>query len=207
MPNACPVLLASVLALSANAAPTVVCALGPEVSSYNAYEDQPPTGDAMDLARQASAALMPACTPKCPRLVINRNPTAPNVILVFDADRAKMAYAPQFFSDVYAKYGDGAIIAFIAHMLGHAMDPGAAAGWMKGNWTPELRADAWAGCALAKTSSSVRSLEAALTAVSRYPSASHPDWPLRIPALRLGYTHCGGDGSQFDGRAAAVGRN
>jgi len=206
MQTVCGLLLLSVFLPPFNATPTVVCTLGSPASSYNAYEDQPPSADAMQLARQVSAALISVCSPNCPALVINRNSTAPNVILLVDSGRAKMAYSPQFFTDVYAKYGDGAIIAFIAHMLGHALDARAPAGWMNRSWTPELRADAWAGCALAKTNSSMRSLEEALTAVSRYPSPSHPNWPLRIPALRLGYTHCGGDGSQFDSRANAIER-
>jgi hypothetical protein len=25
-----------------------------------------------------------------------------------------------------------------------------------------------------------------------------PGWALRVPALRTGYTHCGGDGAKFD---------
>lgn len=201
------VLLLSVFLLPVNAAaPTVICALGSPASSYNAYEDQPPSGDAMQLARQASAALIPVCSPSCAALVINRNPTAPNAILLFDSGRAKLAYSPEFFADVYARYGDGAIIAFIAHMLGHALEAKAPAGWMRSDWTPELRADAWAGCALARTNSSVRALGEALTAVSRYPPPTQPNWLLRVPALRLGYVHCGGDGSQFDTRANAIER-
>jgi len=158
----------------------------------------------MELARQVSAELISYCSPNCPTLVIFRNDTAPNAILRFDSGLAKMAYSPQFFTEVYAKYGDGAIIAFIAHMLGHALNETVHYGWINGNWTPELRADAWVGCGLAKANLSTRGLKEALTAVSIYPSSSHPSWALRIPALRLGYTHCGGDGPQFDSRANAV---
>jgi hypothetical protein len=189
---------------SSSAAQTVMCALGPAASSYNVYEDQPPSGDAMQLARQASAALMPYCSPKCPALAINRNPTAPNAILLIESGRAKMAYSPAFFADVYARYGDGAIIALIAHMLGHALEAVRPADWMKDSRTPELRADAWTGCALAKSQQSTRWLQDALTALSKYPPASHTDWPPRVAALRLGYTHCGGGGDQFDSRVASV---
>jgi hypothetical protein len=186
----------------ASAGPVPICTLGPAASAYDAYEDQPPSADAMQLARQASAALMPLCTPKCPGLAINRNTTAPNVILVAESGRAKMAYAPEFFAEVYARYGDGAIIAFIAHMLGHAMEGVRPADWMRSGWTTELRADAWTGCALARSQSSARSLQDALTALSRYPPASAPDWPQRVAALRVGYTHCGGAGDVFDSRIA-----
>jgi hypothetical protein len=203
--SALGLLLLLLLPLSpAGAAPAAVCALGPDVSSYNAYEDQPPSADAMQLARQASAALVPLCSPKCPALAINRNPTAPNAILLVESGRAKMAYAPQFFADVYTRYGDGAIVAVIAHMLGHALEGVRPADWMRAGWGPELRADAWAGCALARSQSSPRSLQGALTALAKFPPASSPDWPQRVAALRLGYTHCGGAGDQFDSRAASA---
>jgi hypothetical protein len=192
--------------LSAGAPPAVVCALGPSVSSYDAHADEPPSPDAMQLARQASAALVPLCSPKCPALAINRNATAPNAILLVESGRAKMAYAPPFFADVYARYGDAAIIAVIAHMLGHAMEGVRPADWVKSGWTPELAADAWTGCALARTQSSPRTLQDALEALWKYPPASSPEWPQRVAALRVGYTRCGGAGDQFDSRAAPVGR-
>jgi hypothetical protein len=202
--NASGLLLLSALLLPCGASAQVICRLGSSASSYNAYQDQRPTADAMELARQVSAALEPLCRPNCPVLVVFRNATAPNVILLADSGRAKMAYAPQFFTTVYDNYGDGAIIAIMAHMLGHAIDAIAPAAWMKRGWTPELRADAWAGCSLAHADLSSIGLRDALTAVSMYPSDSHPDWPGRIPALRLGYVHCGGDGMRFDAQAGKV---
>jgi hypothetical protein len=73
------------------------------------------------------------------------------------------------------------------------------AAWMKSGWTPELRADAWAGCAIAKSDLSSNGLAETLTAVSKYPPVAHPpSWPMRLGALRLGYVHCGGDGSKYD---------
>jgi hypothetical protein len=107
-------------------------------------------------------------------------------------------YAPQFFTAVYEKYGDGAIIAIIAHEYGHAMDEVYPANWMKSGWSPELRADAWAGCALARSDLSANDLAEALTAVSKYPPSGHLNWTLRVPALRLGYVHCGGGAPKFD---------
>lgn len=192
--------------LTAAAPPGVACALGPAVSAYDAHGDEPPSADTMQLARQASAALVPLCAPTCPALAINRNATAPNAILIVESGRAKMAYAPPFFSDVYTRYGDAAIVAFIAHMLGHAMERVRPADWMKNGWTPELAADAWTGCALARTQSSPRALQDALEALWKYPAVSSPEWPQRVAALRLGYTHCGGGGDQFDNRVAPIGR-
>jgi hypothetical protein len=152
----------------------------------------------MQLAGRMNAALSPTCTPQCPQIAIFRNPTAPNAMLVVTADQAKFVYAPQFFAAVYDKYGDGAIIAIVAHLYGHALNEVHPASWMKSDWTPELRADAWAGCALAKSDLSANDLADALVAVSKYPPAAQSSWPPRVPALRLGYTHCGGDGSKFD---------
>jgi hypothetical protein len=193
--------LLSACLLPFGASAEVVCALGSGASSYDANADQRPTGDAMQLAGRMNAALSPTCSPKCPQIAIFRNPTAPNAMLVVTADQAKFVYAPQFFTSVYDKYGDGAIIAIIAHEYGHALDEVYPASWMKSGWTPELRADAWAGCALAKSDLSSNDLAEALTAVAKYPPSAHagasPSWAMRLPALLLGYVHCGGDGSKF----------
>jgi hypothetical protein len=179
----------------------VLCALGPGAAAYDAKADQRPTGDAMQLAGRMNAALSPTCTPQCPQIAIYRNPTAANAMLVVTADQAKFVYAPQFFDAVYDKYGDGAIIAMIAHLYGHALNEMHPASWMKSEWTPELRADAWAGCALAKSDLSSSDLGEALTAVSKYPPVGDASWSARLPAVRAGYVHCEGNGSKFDGAA------
>ncbi|HEV3333150.1 MAG TPA: hypothetical protein VG096_19320 [Bryobacteraceae bacterium] len=196
MPPRLFVLLVPVL-LPLTAAAEVVCALAPSTASYNASQDQRPSPDAMQLAKGVNAVLSPICTPNCPVIAVFRNPTAPNAMLVASNGDAKIVYQPQFFSMVYDNYGDGAIIAIIAHELGHALNETAPAAWMNGGWSPELRADAWAGCALAKSSLSATSVKEALTAVAKYPSPAHPGWAQRLPALRLGFTHCGGDASKF----------
>jgi len=173
----------------------ILCALGPS-SSYNAYSDQRPTGDAMQLAGQVNAALVSACRPNCPTIAMFRNPTAANVMLVSDGvGKVKIVYKPEFFTSIYEAHGDGGILAIIAHEVGHAIDASAPPSWMKGTWTPELRADAWAGCALAKMNLSVSAVRLGVAALSKYPSPSHPDWAARVPVLRLGYMQCGGSGS------------
>ena len=129
----CSLLCASLLPFGASA--EVICALGSRVSSYDAKLDQRPTSDAMQLAGRMNAALSPTCTPQCPQIAIYRNTTAPNAMLVVTSDQAKFVYAPQFFSDVYDKYGDGAIIAIIAHLYGHALNEVHPAPWMKSDWT------------------------------------------------------------------------
>src|SRR5580658_5775271 len=121
--------------LSGSASAEVLCALGSGASSYDAKADERPTGDAMQLAGRMNAALSPNCSPKCPQIAIFRNPTAANAMLVVTPDQAKFVYAPQFFTAVYDKYGDGAIIAIIAHEYGHALDEVYPASWMKSGWT------------------------------------------------------------------------
>ena len=197
----CALVGALLASFGANA--EVLCALGSGASSYDAKADQRPTADAMQLAGRMNSALAPTCRPQCPQIAIYRNATAANAMLVVTADQAKFVYAPQFFAAVYDRYGDGAIIAIIAHLYGHALDEVNPASWMKSDWSPELRADGWAGCALAKSDLSANDVAEALTAVSKYPPvASHqPSWAERLPALRLGYVHGGGDGSKFDSAA------
>jgi hypothetical protein len=191
--------------LPLGAAAEVVCALGTGASSYNPSADQRPTADTMELARRMNAALAPVCSPKCPQIAIFRNSTAANAMLVVTPDQAKFVYAPQFFQTVYDNYGDGAIIAIIAHEFGHALDEINPDKFGRGG-TPELRADAWAGCTVAKLKLNSTVLGEALTAVSRYPSPAHPGLPLRLGALRLGFTQCGGDGSTFDNAAGSRSR-
>jgi len=200
-PNRFGVALAFLLPLVGGA--EVICALGPEASRYNAYQDQKPTPDAMELAAKVNAALTPICRPNCPQIAVFRNATAPNATLIAGNGDAKIVYAPQFFTALYEAYGDGAILAVIAHELGHALDETAPVAWMKREWPVELRADAWAGCALAKVSLSTRGLQETLTAIGRYPSSAHPGWSQRLPALRLGYAKCGGDAVKFDTAAAS----
>jgi hypothetical protein len=183
------------------AAAEVVCALGPSAASYNASADQRPSPDAMKLVSRVNAALAPACLPNCPAIAVFRNATAPKAMLILANGDARIVYEPQFFSMLYDKYGDGAIIAIIAHEFGHALAETVPAAWMKANWTAELRADAWAGCALAKSGLSAPGVKDALTALSKYPPPAQPGWPLRLPAVRLGFTHCGGEASQFDGES------
>jgi hypothetical protein len=176
----------------------VICALGPRTSSYDAHADQRPTADAMEIARRMNAAMTPVCTPRCPQISIFRNPTAANAMLVVTPDQAKFVYAPQFFSAIDDSYGDGAIIAVMGHSFGHALDDLFPAKFGKAGLPPELRADAWSGCTLARAGLNRTQLAEALTAVSKYPSPAHPAWIVRLPAFRLGYTQCGGDGSNFE---------
>lgn len=191
------------LLLPFGASAEIVCVLGPGAQSYNAHADQRPTSDAMEMARRLNAALTPLCSPMCPQIAVFRNSTAANAMLIVTPDQAKVVYAPLFFQTVYDSYGDGALIAIIAHEFGHALDEIYPARFGSGG-TPELRADAWAGCALARVNLSPTGLVEALTALSKYPPPAQLGWNLRLLALRLGYSKCGGDGSKFE-KGANVG--
>jgi len=182
----------------------VVCALGPGASSYKPDGNQRPTPDAMELAERVNTAVKTICSPNCPSTALLRNATAANLMLVAEAGQAKLIYAPQFFATAYERYGDGAILGILAHEMGHALDDAMGAAWVKSSWTPELRADSWAGCTLARIELNAGDLEASLAALAKYPPSAQPTWSARLPVLRIGYTQCGGDGAKFDRGGAGV---
>jgi len=177
--------------------PEVVCRLGSADLPYSAYSDERSSGDALELAGKVNGALVSSCRPNCPTISMFRNPTAFGLMLVRGDGQVKLVYKPAFFTGVYEAYGDGGILAIMAHEVGHAIDGAMPASWIKPNWTSELRADAWAGCALARINLSSRNLQSGLGALSRYPSPSHPDWTVRLPILQAGYMQCGGDASKW----------
>jgi hypothetical protein len=191
----CRWLLAAALLVPLKA--EILCTLGPGASSYTPAADQRPASDAMQLANRVNAAVKTVCGSQCPTMAVLRNATAPNVMLVADAGHAKLVYSPQFFATAYDSFGDDGIVAVIAHEVGHALDATMGAAWIKKGWTSELRADAWAGCLLARLDPSPGNLQPILSALSKYPPPSHPSWNLRLPAIRAGYTNCGGTAS-FD---------
>jgi len=175
-----------------------VCALGPGAASYKASEDQRPTADAMQLAGRVNAAAKAICATNCPEVMMLRNTSAANAMLVANGAEAKLVYSPQFFATVHDGFGDAGIVAIVAHEFGHALDDTMGAAWIQSGWPPELRADSWAGCVLAKSGLSAKETEAAFGALAKYPSPAHPSWNQRVPAIRAGYTKCGGDGATFD---------
>jgi hypothetical protein len=151
----------------------------------------------LELAGRLNAAVKSICRDSCPSVALFRNASAANVMLVADAGQARLIYAPQFFSAAYEAYGDGGVMALMAHELGHALDDTLGAPWIKSTWPPELRADAWAGCVLARADLAADEVESTLQALAKYPAPAQPSWNLRLPALRTGFTACGGDPSKF----------
>ncbi len=146
----------------------------------------------MQLVSGAYAAGKGVCGTNCPEVVLFRNTTASNVMLIADAGRAKIVYNPTFITSVYDHYGDAGVQAVMAHEIGHALDDALGAAWIQKSWTPELRADSWAGCILAKSNLSPADLNSALAALAASPSSAHPAWSVRLPAIRAGFAGCGG---------------
>ena len=151
----------------------------------------------MQLASTVNAASKSICESHCPAVMVFRNSTAANAMLVADGNQARLVYAPNFLASVHEAYGDAGIIGIIAHEFGHALDDALGAAWIESKWAPELRADAWAGCTLAKSGLGRGELQSALDALAKHPSPSHPAWPRRLPAIRAGYKGCGGNGSNL----------
>src|SRR5437867_11940980 len=135
---------------TAPTAARVLCALGSTASPYNAYLDQRPTGDAMELAGKVNAALLAMCRPNCPTSALFRNSTAANLMLIIDGARTKILYKPELLTSAYDNYGDVGILALLAHEVGHAIDMTSPPSWMKIGWTSELRAYSWSDCPFAK---------------------------------------------------------
>jgi len=152
----------------------------------------------MELAGRVNTALKTICATNCPTVALFRNPTAPNAMLFAESGKAKLVYAPQFFAAAYEGQGDGAILAVIAHELGHALDDSLGAVWVKSTWPPEVRADSWAGCALARMDLSASDLQSAITALAKYPPSVQAKWTERLAGVRAGYAQCGGDASKLE---------
>ena len=134
------------------------------------------------------------CPKGCGKVLLFANATSPNAATVTDgAGVSKIAYRPSFVSSLQTNFGPIATLGIFAHGLGHHLDAtGTRAAWMKEAWDGELRADAWAGCAMAKAELTPSRLQAVLVAMSTYPSTHHPDWSARRAVITEGYTKCGG---------------
>src|SRR3990172_1535873 len=100
------VYLLLIMLISAAAADQVICALGSNTGSYNAYSDQRPSPDAMQLARPVNAVMAGVCSPNCPQISMFRNPTAANAMLIASSGKPKIVYKPEFFTTVYEAHGE-----------------------------------------------------------------------------------------------------
>ena len=168
----------------------MLCTLGP-ATPYDSLADMPATAAAQGELKKVKSLL---CPKGCGKVFLFANPTAPNAATVNDgAGASKIAYSPSFVNGLKTTYGPIATMGILAHGLGHHLEAtGNRPAWMKAAWDSELRADAWAGCAMAKAELTPSRLQAALLALSTYPSARHPAWAARRSVITEGYTQCGG---------------
>jgi hypothetical protein len=180
----------AVLLLSSHAEAQLLCTLGP-ATPYDPMADMPPSAGAKADFTKVTALL---CPKGCGKLLLFSNATTPNTAIVTDgAGVSKIAYSPSFANSVRSNFGPIATFGIFAHDLGHHLDAtGTKAAWMKDSWDAELRADAWAGCGMAKANLTPSRLQAVLLAMSAYPSPHHPSWEARRPVITEGFNRCGG---------------
>lgn len=175
----------------------IVCTLGPQTGAYNPLLDAPPSAYA---AQEAQRIYRLLCPDSCGQVSYVQNPTVPNAATMTQGGGiSKIAYSPNFMGMIFQNFGAAASFGVIAHEFGHHVDLNTnVASWMDSSWGREIRADAWAGCALARAGLPNQQLAAALMAIAAYPSPSHPAWNLRLPALQTGYVSCGGERANLD---------
>lgn len=171
------------------AAAQVVCQLG-SGNQFNLYYNQPPSPYAASVLQTIYRLL---CPTGCGQVNLFLNESAPNALtMTFGGGQSLIAYRSGFMGQVHTVIGPEATFGIIAHEFGHHIDLNTTPPWMNDNWGRELRADAWAGCALARRGFGSEQLSRALQAIAAYPSPSHPAWTLRIPAVEQGFRACGG---------------
>jgi len=172
---------------------TISSAFSPTgISYYDPNTDMNASPDALRVARQVANAL---CNGTCD-VALRRNPTVGTVqTFIAPNGSAKVVYNPQFLKSVDTTIGDGAVFGILACEVGHVIDGRTNPAWMPRSWAPELRADAWAGCAFARAALPRDKTIAGVRAILENPSPAHPARNQRVPALELGYRSCGGAGN------------
>lgn len=180
-----------VAALAPRAAQAQMCSLG--VSGPQPYSpafDAPPSPRAAAEVQQIISVLCPG---GCGRVELVSNQSTANAsATAMGMGQTMISYSPQFLTRIEQQYGAGATFGILAHEFGHHIDFHTTAPWMNTSWSRELKADAWAGCALARVGGSTAQIEASLQAIAAFPSPSHPSWQQRVPAVRTGFANCGG---------------
>jgi hypothetical protein len=179
------------LLFATSASAGLMCSLGASPSQqYNPYYDQQPSSRASSELNTIYRAL---CKNGCGNYVLASNSSAPNALAAATGPgQSKIAYNPDFLNQVANQFGGGATFGILAHEFGHHIDFHTTAPWMNNSWSRELKADAWAGCALARVGGNTQQIENALRAIAAYPAPSHPGWQQRHQAVRTGFINCGG---------------
>lgn len=167
-----------------------VCSLGTSGGYYPQF-DTPPTKYALDVGKEIYDVL---CPKKCGRVDLVQNAYVPNAMTMTTGNGySKIAFSANFMNGVYNAFGAYAGYGVFAHEIGHHIDLNSSfPAQMSTSWSKELRADAWAGCALAKLNLPASGLLESLRVIAAYPSQTHPAWPMRWPAVEFGYKSCGG---------------
>ena len=176
----------------------LMCSLGASPGQqYSQNYDQPPSQRA---SSEMNAIYRALCPNGCGSYVLAQNQTAPNALATATGPgQSKIVYNPNFMDQISQQFGGGATFGILAHEFGHHIDFHTTASWMNNSWSRELKADAWAGCALARMNGSTSQIEGALQAIAAHPSPSHPGWQQRHNAVRTGFVNCGGNWrSQFN---------
>lgn len=182
----------------------LVCSLGVTGGGgYNAFLDAAPTPRALGEMEQVYNLL---CPQGCGQISLVSNPTAGNARAETSGNGVtKVAYSAAFMNEVASTFGGGATFGILAHEFGHHIDFHSSPPWMNNSYSRELKADAWAGCALANAGVGTGQIEAALRAIAAFPSPSHPGWPQRSQAVRTGFVNCGGSWRPGYDRLAGMG--
>lgn len=176
-------------------AENITCLQGIGVAQYNPTQDTPPSQPAIKSLGTVLNYLCPEALPfGCGYFTLRQNPLAPNIFSErVEEKRSKIIYAQDFLNTVTAQYGDNASLGIFAHHVGHHLDTIAnTPTWMDHSLNAELRADTWAGCALAKSQLPKEAVEKNIQVLADYPSPMHPGWGKRVEALTTGYVGCGG---------------
>ena len=181
------------LCLVSDAKAQAMCSLGPTAGQpYNAHLDRPPSSRAL---QELQAIYLAICPPPlgCGNYVLFSNPTAPTIMWTpVRPGYSKFVYNSVLLNQLAIQYGVGASFGVLAHAFGHHIDFNTTPAWMNDSWSSELRADAWAGCALARTGVGTGQIENALVAIAAFPVPGSPGWPQRQLAVRTGFISCGG---------------
>ena len=172
----------------------MTCSLGDQglQQHYNPYLDQQPS---LHANQELTLIYTVLCPPPygCGQYLLVSNPTVSNAMaMAIGLGQTKIVYQPNFMNSIAQLYGIGATFGILAHEFGHHIDFHTTPLWMNNSWSRELKADAWAGCALFRTGIGTSNIENALRAIAQFLSPSHPGWPQRLQAVRTGFINCGG---------------
>jgi len=135
---------------------------------------------------------------RCGQGEIFENPSVGNNALTFVTGlrqgrktRAMIVYSARFLNILDREFGAGASFGVLAHEVGHHLT---ASGSLRREfdhpWDEELRADYFAGCALAGAGQSPQDLETAFKALAKVASPTHPASGDRNRKVKEGFNHC-----------------